>query len=391
MHKAITTLLFVAWAFFVQANSLQAQFACGFGRVHVSYAEQIKSSEFVLLCHVTDRYERVKRQNQHPTTIKHVISDKVDRFEPHSHFNYNCKERYKPGTLLLLMGSRQKDFPKDFEWSHVSTISADEYQYFAHLPKLDAQDETQILYYLVHLASDYKHIAEDAYHRLFSFPPERVFEILHQLSPDTVRSHLDNEKPHQYHFQWYPLRLYTEGKQEDILKLQQLIRQRKSDIFDSQPLIAGMLLLSNEKGSAWLESNYFDPEQPDFKTCYETLRALSLIASLTDDKVVRSNLLEVAHKLLVLPEMSDLVISYFTQWEYWGATDQLLELYEDPECKRPSTKRSIIRYLLVLNAKQSGLPEEARTQIVKVDTALKNIQSNEPDVYKQAASFVRLP
>jgi hypothetical protein len=370
-------------ALLLSTNVVQAQM-CIWSR-YVSYSEQISSSDAVILCQVTAPAVPFNVRHKHRMKIEDIMVDKLNSFEQSQIFEYECEERYKPGNLILLMGSKSDDDKNQIKWISESLMTTDQYRYLANLPPAAEPTNQRILYYLSHLCSDNPKIARDAYIILQDFPLLRVAEVSLRLSAESVRHHLKDHKTHVYHYHWYPLRLHKDGTIDDTALLQKLI-QEKIDVHtdESHGLIAGYLLLSVENAGNWLDTTYINQPAPNFVHSYHVLNSFDLVLSLTDDSSTRNRVLDSAHQMLSDENLAQLVITKLAHWQDWSIAENLCTVYDDVDKKDVALRGSIMTYLLAYQADHHEEVSLSKTDRL-VNEKLHEIRRKHPNLYRLRA------
>jgi hypothetical protein len=317
-------------------------------------------------------YQIVEIMRQPGNELSKGATIKLDRYRPG-----------KSGDLFLLMGSNTDGI----NWASPLEVSETSFNYLKQAPGKEVPSLKRLSYFLKFLEYSDPLIANDAYAEFAGAPYQEIAPLAEAVDPAKVRKWISNPQTVPTRLGFYGLLLGICGKEEDAEFLkQEILKPVEGYRLGIDGLMAGYLLLTRDEGVTVLEDSKLKDATIPFSETYAAMQALRFVWQYGEDRVPKQRLREAMRILLDRPEVADLVITDLARWEDWGVMDRLMEMYDSPSFNNSQTKRSIVRYLLVMSKKKDVGAEHA-SDVAAAKTNLAALKEKDPTTVKQAEKF----
>lgn len=298
-------------------------------------------------------------------------------------------DRFRRGTTnhqFLLMATRGDGL----EWGNPEPSTPALVDYLAGAPR-EAPGNSRLPYFLKYLEHADEQIAKDAYSELSNAPYQEIAKLSSQLPREKIAKWVTDAATPQDRLALYGLMLGLCGRESDGPVLEKRILQsvEKGDFrLGIQGLMGGYLLLTGERGLEKLElAKLKDPEQP-YSEVFAVVQAMRFMWVRAPGKIAPDRLRASLRILLTRPDMADIVITDLTRWRDWSIQERLVQLYGQGDYNLPSTRRAIIRYLLVSQRDAAAGAKEVPVHVTRGKEFLEAIRKKDP---KMVADVERFP
>lgn len=318
--------------------------------------------------------------------IDTVLRDATGKLKVGSDVVIERYRRGKPENQFLLLATRGDGL----EWGNPQDSTPALLNYLAGVPK-SARGSNRLVYFLNFLESSDDEVAKDAYSELSNAPYAEIANLAPQLPREKLRKWVADPKTAQNRLALYGLMLGLCGREEDGAVLEKRILEpvtRNDFRMGIEGLVGGYLLLTGEKGLAKLEEAKLKDLEAPYSEVSAVMQAMRFLWSRVPDKVSKDRLRAAMRILLARPDMADLVITDLARWRDWSVQDQLAKLYGEGDYNLPSTRRAIIRFMIVSQRDRGDAKGEVPVHVKRGREYLDEIRKKDP---KMVADVERFP
>lgn len=297
--------------------------------------------------------------------------------------------RYRPGKegdLFLLLGTKAVNV----EWGSPLEVSEASYKYVAKSPAPGLPTPERLKYFLNYLEFPDTLIANDAYAEFANAPYKDITAISKSLPRERIRKWVASPETQQTRLGLYGLLLGLCGKKDDAKLMRDKILAKSEDFrLGIDGVMAGYLLLAGEDGLKLIEDSKLKDKKAPFSETYAAMQSLRFLWTYAPGKVSKERLRQSMRILLDRPALADLVIADLARWKDWSVQDKLMKLYGTKEYNIPSTKRAIVRYMLVStqDVKENVSEDKLPAHVVKGKAYLAQIEKKDPKTVRDAKRF----
>lgn len=298
-------------------------------------------------------------------------------------------DRYRTGKTndqFLMMATKEDSLV----WGSPIEATPELVDYLTGIPR-GKSSEQRMTYFLKFLEHKQDDIASDAYAQFANAPYKEIVPLAKHFPRDNLRKWVSDPATQQTRMGLYGLMLGLCGGEEDARAMEKrIIEPVKKDDFrlGIDGVMGGYLLLTGEAGLAKLEQMKLKDKEMPFSEVYSVMQALRFLWSYSPGKIAPDRLRTAMRLLLDRPELADLVIADLARWKDWSVQERLFQIYGQGEYNIPSTKRAIIRFMLV---SQRDIPTGSRETPPYVTRGREYMESLRKKDPKMVADVERFP
>lgn len=291
----------------------------------------------------------------------------------------------KPTTEFILLGTKGDVL----EWSSPLEATPQLVPYLTGVPK-GKSGESRLAYFLQFLEHPNDDIAADAYAQFANAPYKEILPLSRQFPREKLRQWILSPTTQPTRLGLYGLMLGLNGSAEDALAMEKkILEPMKKDDFrlGIDGVMGGYLLLTGGHGLQVLkEAKLLDTKVP-FAEVYSVMQSLRFMWQYGNGRIPQEELRGAMRLLIHRPEMADLVIADLARWRDWSVQERLFELYGEGEYNVPSTRRAIIRYMIV---SQRDIPAGSKAppaHVTRGKELLEKIRQRDPKLVADVERF----
>lgn len=335
-----------------------------------------------------DRKRGVKGQTNF--TIVRVVRDsgkKSEKIQPDKELTLNRFEAGQVGDRFLMFGGVRPN--GNHRWAPPVPCSETLLEYVTRAPDIQALPKVQLEYFVKYLDSPARLVAHDACLECYSVATVDLLAN-HELFPhDKLRQWIADPQTDPNQRGFYARLLGLRRDEADTHLLRELALQTPEGFrFGADGIFVGYLMNAGESGLAELEQTKFYNKKVPFSEVYAGLQALRFMWFYGSDRIPKDRLKQSMRGLLDRPELADLVIVDLGRWQDWSVADRLMEMYDTAGFDIPSTKRTIVRFFLTMEAdKPKDAKEPFPAHVVTAQKHLKTLREKAPETVKAAEEF----
>lgn len=233
-------------------------------------------------------------------------------------------------------------------WTAYVPMTSQRQKYLAQAPPRNAPATRRLPYYVQHLAAADADLSTDAYWEIAAADYADVKAVAETFPRDKLRAWLLEEKPrHPERRGLYALMLGLCGTAEDARLLKTLALQPAEGFsLGLDGVMGGWLLLEGAEGLAEIEQAVLvNPDASDAAT-FAAVKALRFMWTYGEGRIPPERLRAAMRKLIDRPGFCETAVRDLARWKDWSVQARLMELYDAPDYKVPSTRRAIIGYMI---------------------------------------------
>lgn len=368
-----------------QAKTLQAcPFCSGPSR---TLTEQLSQSEVtVLVKWIETEKGTLEKSGRTTFEIKEVVrqSDK-DKRKVGDQIVINRHCLGAKGQLFLLLETKETSMHMG------SPIQTSEvcFHYISQAPPAKEETSKRLRYFLNYLEHSDPMIANDAFAEFANAPYEEIASLAKEMPRKKIRKWIVNPETPVVRLGLYGLLLGLCGQNFDIAFMETKINAPVKKLrFGIDGLISGYLLLTGADGLDKIEQTKFVSKTVPYSETKAATQALRFMWVYGDERISKERLRKSMRLLLDRPELTDLVIADLARWNDWSILDRLTKMYKNKDYNNSSTKRAIVRYLLVASKgkNKQGSGADAVT-VEKAKKLLKRLRTEDPKTVQNAERF----
>lgn len=306
-----------------------------------------------------------------------------------SEFTLSQHQPGNAGELFLVFGKQREDA---IEWTEVQRITAECLRYISSAPSPTDEKRVRLAYYMGYLEHPQQAIAIDAYSEFANASYEDVAALRKLMPREKLREWLASEEENpdrEMRVGLYGLMLGLCGQESDAEFLRQEICNSKESRLGLNGLIAGYLVLTGESGLDIITSQILLNPDAEFSQRFAVMEALRFLWSYEQNEISKTELISSMRLMLKEPMLTSLAVTDLARWKDWESVDQISALYGQSGYDDITTKRAIVRYLLLASAAET---EEATAtkDSHKVTDMIARIREREPAVVASAERYLLL-
>jgi len=278
--------------------------------------------------------------------ITRIYKDETKSLEVGKAFTLPRFIKAKRGDTFILMGQKTK---KKFDWTTIQCTAAC-YDYTINVPSGATNELDRLKYFVKYLEYSDKEIASDAFDEIERAPESTLIQIGPHLSRDKLRKWISDPVTDTdiTRIGTYGTLLGLCGNADDAEFLLRKILFFEEDFqLETKEFMIGYLLLTREKGLQVIVDEVINEAKAPFHKCFAAMQAMRFMKRNGKGLISDQQLFKAMERFLDHEKLADLVIVDLARWEDWSIIDRLYNSYDQPGINTPSTKRAIIRYLLI--------------------------------------------
>lgn len=337
--------------------------------VNLTFSEQIKINDLVVIATLTDAQEIPGDEEQPPKRQFEVrrIFKGENFIQPGTRFWANFKGDQPVGHSFLCWGIG----PPLVNWAEPIASHPRIETYLEDIQRLPTNNAERLVFFQKYLQDDLDVLAADAYDEFAVATYEDLHAMKDQMDRERLLKFVQDPEVEERHRRLYFTMLGVCGTPDDVPLLEKLLTAKPAaEIAGLDSLVACYLCLKGGAGLDLIEKQFLQTEGVDFKQIHQVISALRFHG--TEVEIVeRDKLVSTVRKLLSNPRLADVIIPDLARWEDWTVVDQLVTMFKEADTNPTWIRVPVFQYLMVC-----PLPE-AKQQLA----ALKLI---DPDAYQRA-------
>ncbi|MCA9029651.1 MAG: hypothetical protein KDA66_02520 [Planctomycetaceae bacterium] len=284
------------------------------------------------------------------------------------------------GAPFLLINDNAKE---TLAWTHPQKLSPEAREYIARAPSSNVSTTTRLRYFLRFLEHPDQDIAIDAYGEFARASYDDIKAISGEFNPVQLRKWLSDSSADTTRRGLYGLMLGCSGGPEDARFLEAIIVQPTQEFrLGIDGMMAGYLMLNRAQGMTVLDKAILDNQEIVSSEVAALAKAMRFLWDFEPQCVPRPQLQQAMRKLLVRPEFVELTIADLRRWQDWESTALMPQLLADPKHNFPSTRRTIVRFLLAAASEENtSISVQQRTQAQRI---LDDLSKQNPGLIEDA-------
>lgn len=353
----------------------------------LTLAEQIGAADVVLAARWVSAEGKGDLARTGSTTFE--VSEGLrgeSQWKPRQRITLNRYREGRVGDLFLLLGNVERKIA----WLDPLPITKIAIDYARRAPAPEVEASARLLFFLEHLESPDKTVAEDASSEFANADYNDVVKIKDHLSREKLRRWLTDPKTESGRLGFYGMLLGLCGTPDDARFMEKIIGQNEGDELrlGIDGLMGGYLLLTGDAGVELLERTKLKPTDCPFSETYAAVQALRFAWTYAEGRVSRERLKTAMRSVLHREDMADLIIADLSRWKDWESLPLLMRLYDSEKFEHSSVKRAIIRFASRCasdHPKDPSLPEPKH--VVEGRMALEELRRRDPILVADSLRF----
>jgi hypothetical protein len=360
-----------------------------------SYADHIASSDAVILTEWSSAVEATDDASGSTTVhVRQIVKGPTKRLSAK-----NIKlDRYragKKGDLYLVFGVIGEE-TSALVWNDVVEVNAASFQYILKAPAMELESSKRLSYFLNFLEFKDDLVANDAFAEFAGAEYKTLVDMAPQLPREKIRGWiLDPETP-AIRLGLYGTLLGLCGNRSDARVLEtRIVKHEGVGAFPLglEGVISGYLMIEGAAGLDLIDAKLLQNTETPFTEVFAAAQALRFMW-IYSKKISHERLCKSMEGLLVRSEIADIVIADLARWKDWTAMDRVVKLYDQGEKPTLSTRRAVVRFLLICAKQPQGKSQQAEIvaeQINRAQAHLKKLRAADPEIVANAERFFEVP
>ncbi|MCH2180817.1 MAG: hypothetical protein MK108_02310 [Mariniblastus sp.] len=340
-------IISLAALLFLANGSLWAAVAavCPFcSAINLTFAEQIRSNDIVVIAKLTDLPEPVDDPDAELPKAEFEVTQIVkgkELVQPGQKFKTLLVGRYPVGKEFLVMGVD----PPNVAWSTPMKTSTRINDYLNKIQTLPQSGAERLAFFQEFFEDEESVLAFDAYDEFASASYDDLKDLRDQMDHEQLVAWINDPSTSVNRRRLYFTMLGVCGNDEDVKMLEGFIRSgdRKQQA-GLDALVACYLTLHGEDGVDLVEETFLANKEADY---VDTLAAVSALRFHgTDENLIpQERIVAAIRHLLDRPKMADMIIPDLARWEDWSVVERLVQMFKDADDETNWLRVPVITYL----------------------------------------------
>ena len=333
-----------AFSAVVVAGSLSASLCPFCSAINLTFAEQIRSNDIVVIAKLTDLPDPVDDPDAELPKAEFEITQIVkgeDSVEAGMKFRTLLVGRYPVGQEFLVMGVD----PPNVAWSTPMKTSTRVTDYLVKIQTLPKSGAERLAFFQEFFEDKESVLAFDAYDEFASASYEDLKDLRDQMDHDQLVEWIQDPDTSVNRRRLYFTLLGVCGTPKDVEMLEGFIRSgdRKQQA-GLDALVACYLTLKGAEGVDLIEESFLSNKEADY---VDTLAAVSALRFHgTDETLIpKEKIVAAIRHLLDRPKMADMIIPDLARWEDWSVADRLVKMFKEADDETNWLRVPVITYL----------------------------------------------
>ena len=382
--RRVVVLAAVAAGLISQADLVQACPFCP--TAQQTYSEVYEQSSIaVVAVWVSAQRPDEKRIGKTTYRITQVLQDVTGKFKADSELVLDRFRSGKPGDRFLILATRGETV----EWGSPLEATPELIEYIVGVPR-GKPGAQRLPYFMKFLEHSQESIADDAFAEFANAPFKEIATLTDQFPREKLHKWVTDPATRVNRLGVYGMMLGMCGRAEDAVAMEKKILEpvaKDSFRLGIDGIVAGYLLLTKVQGLEKLEKEKLKDREAPFSEVYAVMQALRFLWQYAPGTIPQQRLRESMRLLLDRPELADVVIADLARWRDWGVQEQLVKLYGQPGYTPYSTRRAIVRYLLVSQKDMPKDTKEPPEHVTRAREYLAEIRKKDPKTVSDVERF----
>ena len=312
--------------------------------INLTFAEQIRSNDIVVIAKLTDLPEPVDDPDAELPKAEFEVTQILKGKElvrPGQKFKTLLVGRYPVGKEFLVMGVD----PPNVAWSTPMKTSTRINDYLNQVQKLPQSGAERLAFFQDFFEDEESVLAFDAYDEFASASYDDLKDLRDRMDHEQLVAWIKDPSTSVNRRRLYFTMLGVCGNEEDVKMLEGFIRSgdRKQQA-GLDALVACYLTLHGEKGVDLIEETFLANKEADY---VDTLAAVSALRFHgTDENLIpQKRIVAAIRHLLDRPKMADMIIPDLARWEDWTVVERLVQMFKDADDETNWLRVPVITYL----------------------------------------------
>ena len=312
--------------------------------INLTFAEQIRSNDIVVIAKLTDLPEPVDDPDAELPKAEFEVTQILKGKElvrPGQKFKTLLVGRYPVGKEFLVMGVD----PPNVAWSTPMKTSKRINDYLNQVQKLPQSGADRLAFFQGFFEDEESVLAFDAYDEFASASYDDLKDLRDRMDHEQLVAWIKDPSTSVNRRRLYFTMLGVCGNEEDVKMLEGFIRSgdRKQQA-GLDALVACYLTLHGAKGVDLIEETFLANKEADY---VDTLAAVSALRFHgTDENLIpQERIVAAIRHLLDRPKMADMIIPDLARWEDWTVVERLVQMFKDADDETNWLRVPVITYL----------------------------------------------
>ena len=312
--------------------------------INLTFAEQIRSNDIVVIAKLTDLPEPVDDPDAELPKAEFEVTQIIkgeELVKPGETFRTLLVGRYPVGKEFLVMGVD----PPNVAWSTPMKTSPRINEYLTEARSLPKSGAERLAFFQKFFEDEESVLAFDAYDEFASASYDDLKDLRDQMDHEQLVEWIKNPSTSVNRRRLYFTMLGVCGTPQDAEMLEGFIRSgdRKQQA-GLDALVGCYLTLKGADGVGLIEETFLANKEADY---VDTLAAVSALRFHgTDENLIpKENIVGAIRHLLDRPKMADMIIPDLARWEDWSVIERLVQMFKDADDETNWLRVPVITYL----------------------------------------------
>lgn len=312
--------------------------------INLTFAEQIRSNDIVVIAKLTDLPELVDDPDAELPKAEFEITQIIKGkklVKPGQKFRTLLVGRYPVGKEFLVMGVD----PPNVAWSTPMKTSPRINEYLTEARSLPKSGAERLAFFQKFFEDEESVLAFDAYDEFATASYDDLRDLRDQMDHEQLVEWIKNPSISVNRRRLYFTMLGVCGTPQDVEMLEGFIRSgdRKQQA-GLDALVSSYLTLKGPDGVSLIEETFLANKEADY---VDTLAAVSALRFHgTDENLIpKEKIVAAIRHLLDRPKMADMIIPDLARWEDWSVIERLVQMFKDADDETNWLRVPVITYL----------------------------------------------